>query len=286
MRKKLKPYIMLMPVLFIIIFILSVAIVSSALESVGYYKVAGLNHFTFKYYIEVIKDKGFLTSIKFSFYTSMVSSTISIILGIVISYFIFTKNNKNKFLYYIYKFPIVIPHAVVAFLIISMLSQGGILARIFYSLSIISSQNFFPNFIFDKKGIGIIITYIWKEMPFVVLMIYAVLSNIDKKIWEAAINLGASKRQAFLYVMIPMIRSTIFSSFILIFTFSFGAFEVPYLIGPTTPKALPVRAYLEYSNPSLLNRPYAMATNMILIIISLILIFFYEKSYFRAKNID
>ncbi len=33
----------------------------------------------------------------------------------------------------------------------------------------------------DKWGIGIIITYVWKEIPFIILVIYAVLTNIDEK---------------------------------------------------------------------------------------------------------
>ena len=50
----------------------------------------------------------------------------------------------------------------------------------------------------------------------------------------------------------------------IIFAFSFGAYEVPFLLGPTTPNALPVKAYIEYSSPELFNRPYAMVINCIL----------------------
>lgn len=75
-----------------------------------------------------------------------------------------------------------------------------------------------------------------------------------------------------------MLVTSILSSFIIIFAFSFGAFEVPYLLGPTTPKSLSVKAYIEYSNPDLTNRPYAMVINTILIVISTFLIILYRKS--------
>ena len=50
-------------------------------------------------------------------------------------------------------------------------------------------------------------------------------------------------------------------AFLIILAFSFGAYELPFLLGPTLPKALPVQAYIEYLSPDLLNRPYAMALN-------------------------
>jgi len=69
------------------------------------------------------------------------------------------------------------------------------------------------------------------------------------------------------------------SSFIIIFAFSFGAFEVPYLLGPTSPKTLPVKAYIEYTNPDLTHRPYTMVINMILTFYSLILVWLYSKTF-------
>ncbi len=49
----------------------------------------------------------------------------------------------------------------------------------------------------DKWGIGIIITYVWKEIPFIILVIYAVLTNIEEKMWHLSRTLGASKTQTF-----------------------------------------------------------------------------------------
>ena len=64
--------------------------------------------------------------------------------------------------------------------------------------------------------------------------------------------------------------NTVLSGFLIIFVFTLGAYELPFILGATTPKALPVLAYLEYTKPDLRARPYAMAINGILIVISLI----------------
>lgn len=129
----------------------------------------------------------------------------------------------------------------------------------------------------DKWGIGIIITYVWKEIPFIILVIYAVLTNIDERMWHLSKTLGLAKRKLFL-CYISYACALYFIFFYNNLCFSFGAFEVPYLLGPTTPKSLSVKAYIEYSNPDLTNRPYAMVINTILIVISTFLIILYRKS--------
>ena len=167
------------------------------------------------------------------------------------------------------------------------MSQSGVLSRIFYGLKIISSQQEFPAFIFDRGGIGIIMAYLWKEVPYIAMVVYTVLGNINDKLMDVAQNLGATKGQTFLHVLLPIAIPSIISSFIIIFAFSFGAFEVPYLLGPTGPKTLAVKAYIEYSNPNLGNRPYAMALNSILTVISIVLIWIYEKVFrFVGGNLE
>ena len=59
------------------------------------------------------------------------------------------------------------------------------------------------------------------------------------------------------------------------FAFSFGSYEVPFLLGPTLPKAIPVLAYLEFQNPDILNRSYAMAINGIMVLICTVLAIVY-----------
>ncbi|MBD5643521.1 ABC transporter permease subunit [Clostridium botulinum] len=288
MKEKMKPYILLLPVTIIIVSILGVGIINCLSQSLGYFPTVGLNEITLKYYKEVLTSREFVESLKFSLFTCILSSLIAEFIGVVLAYIIFTHKKRSKILDVIYKIPIIIPHTVAVLLIINMLSQNGILARILYNLGLISSRNIFPTLIMDKWGIGIIITYVWKEIPFIILVIYAVLTNIDEKMWHLSRTLGASKTQTFFYVIFPMLVTSILSSFIIIFAFSFGAFEVPYLLGPTTPKSLSVKAYIEYSNPDLTNRPYAMVINTILIVISIFLIILYRKSLdiFKKRNLD
>ena len=170
----------------------------------------------------------------------------------------------------IVQLPIVVPHVVAALFTINIFSQNGILARIAYALGLIAKQQDFPTIIYRSGGAGIILAYLWKEIPFIIYFVIALMSNINGRLGEAAINLGAGKAKAFFKVTLPLCRQTIFSGFLIIFTFSLGAYELPLLLGATTPKALPILAYIQYTHPDLSHRPYAMAMNGIIMVISLV----------------
>ncbi len=248
-------------------------------QSFGYFSVIGLKDFTLRYYFEVLTDKDFLQSLRFSFYISLISSVIAVVVGVILAYSILRSRYKKRIEKFIYKLPIIVPHTIAALLVYNLFSQSGIVPRILYNIGIIDSQSQFPSLVFDRFGIGIVIAYLWKEIPFIAMVVYTVLSNINNRLVEVALNLGANNRQVFWHILLPLIMPSIFSSFIIIFAFSFGAFEVPYLLGPTTPKTLPVKAYIEYTNPDLTNRPYTMVINMIITFISVLFVWIYNRTF-------
>jgi len=204
---------------------------------------------------------------------------LSVVFGVLISYLLLKDNKFKNLREALIRLPILVPHIVAVLLVYTMVSQSGFIPRILYNLGIIKEQEQFISMVLDRCGIGIILTYLWKEIPFVILMVFNIFSNVSDKLEEVAINLGASKIQSFFYVLLPLSMPTILSSFIIIFAFSFGSFEVPFLIGPTTPKMLPVEAYIQYSSIDLTQRPYAMVINIILTLICFLLLMIYNKVF-------
>ena len=57
-------------------------------------------------------------------------------------------------------------------------------------------------------------------------------------------------------------------SFLIVFIFAFGGYELPMLLGSTLPKALAVQTHLMYMSPDLLQRPLAMAMNGVVLLLS------------------
>lgn len=269
MKKKYMPYILLIPQILLLV-VLMVGLINGITQSFGLIPTFGLKEPTLKYYIEVMSSPNTKSSILFSLYIATISSVISVVMGTLICVVI-VMNKRTKWIYEkLIEIPVVVPHIVVAIFILNIFSKSGLMARVLASINVISSQDQFLNLIYDKYGIGIILAYLWKEIPFIIYFVLSIMSNINDSLGEAAINLGASKYQTFKKVTLPLCKNTILSGFLIIFVFSFGAYEIPQLLGPTLPKALPVLSYIQYVHPNLQNRPYAMALNGIIIIISLI----------------
>lgn len=285
-RNKLKPYILLIPCTLYLFFIVCTGLGAGVLQSFGIFNAIGMTHITFDYYKTVLNSYTFLNSLQFSLHISLWSSVISVFAGFAISIIILNFKNRGKDFVRIFRIPISVPHIVVVLMMITLLGKTGFLSRLAILFFPKFDTGFFSRFIFDKSGIGIILVYLWKEIPFIALTAHSVLAQLDKQLGITAQNLGANYFQTIVYILLPLTVPTIFSSFIIIFAYSFGAYEVPLLIGPTIPKALPVQAFIEYTNPLLENRPYAMAYSILNLVFSFsaLLIFFLLYACILSKG--
>ncbi len=278
MESKFKPYLLLFPVSIVLISIMGIGIINCISQSLGYFPQIGLNNFTLDYYMEVLRDRNFLKSLIFSLKTSFISSSICIVVGVFLAY-VLSKDKHSKWRISLINLPIIITHIIVVIIIFMIFSQTGILSRVLYNLGIINNSSDFIQLVSDKNGIGIILVYLWKGIPFVAMTTYNILKNISNSLENVAINLGANKFQVFRYIILPLAMPSIISSFLILFAFSFGSYEVPFLIGPSTPKSLSVHAYITYSSSDLMQRPIAMSINTILSVISIIILIIYNKIF-------
>ena len=78
-------------------------------------------------------------------------------------------------------------------------------------------------------------------------------------------------------MIVPLVMPGLLRASILVFAFTFGAFEIPFLLGQRYPSALPVLAYRSYHDVDLNARPEAMAMSMIIAALIMILILIYMK---------
>lgn len=280
---KIIPYLLIAPVSIILILIMGVGIINCISQSLGFFPQIGLEQITLSYYREIFRDSNFLESLIFSLKISLVSSILAVIIGILLAY-IMSQNRFSKVRYMILNIPLVVPHIIVVLLVFIIFSQTGIISRVFYFFNIIKDSSEFIPMVSDKNGIGIILVYLWKGIPYITLMVYNILKNINDNLQQVSINLGASKLQTFRYIVLPLVMPTIISSFIIIFAFSFGSFEVPFLIGASTPKALPVQAYLSYASSDLMQRPISMCINVLLSGISFILLIIYDRFFNKISK--
>ncbi|MEL3903640.1 MAG: ABC transporter permease subunit [Treponemataceae bacterium] len=275
-KNRFKPYALIIPGTLFILFIVCTGLGVGLLQSLGVFRTIGMTRLTTEYYKSVFSSHNFLQSLYFSFYTSLCASLIAVLIGVALSVIFLNLKQRGKKAARIFRIPVSVPHLVVIVMMITLFAKTGFLSRFFVLLFPTFNTDFFSRFIFDKKGVGIILVYLWKEIPFVALTTHSVLANLDSELGITAQNLGASYFQTLIHVLLPLAAPNIFSSFVIIFAYSFGGYEVPQLIGATVPKALPVQAFIEYTNPLLENRPYAMAYSMLNLVfcLSLLLLFY------------
>lgn len=282
MENKKIPYLLILPQL-VISTIFVAGLLNGLLQSFGVIPSLGLVSPTLQYYKDLLARGDFISSLFFSMKISLISSLLSVAFGVFICALLVRLRKTRGLSLRIVQLPIIVPHIVVAFFVLHFFSQNGLLARIFFHIGLISAQEQFPLLVFDRNGIGVILGYVWKELPFIVYFVMSLMENLDESLGEAALNLGASPRQAFFRIILPMCMPTVLGGFLIIFTYSFGAYELPFILGATEPKALPILSYIYYTHPDLLNRPYAMAVNGIITMISLASVAVYYWMYKRRK---
>ncbi len=272
-----QPYILLLPVLTVLIGLFLGGVILALAQSFGYFPLLGLKEFTLKYYLEIWTSPEFMDALLYSLYISFISAVVSVVIGVALAYQLVKLPREHKIVQLLYKLPIIVPHIIASLLIFLFFTQSGLLSRLLFQLGVIDNLEVFPKLVFDRGGVGIILVYLWKQIPFIALVTYTVLKHINDSFSQVAANLGANSRQIFWKIYFPLSLPSIGTGFIIVFAFSFGAFEIPYLLGPTYPKTLSVLAYQRYISSDLTQRPYAMVIAITLAGICFGLIYLYKK---------
>ena len=266
---KHKIHILLLIPFLLVMLLLLVSVWNVLTQSMGLIPVFGLTEPTFDYYIRVLGNKDFLASLGVSLRISLWSAVIACVFGVLLSMALIKLNKTRGGLLYAVRLPILIPHAVAAVFTIQLLGQTGLGARLCYALGIIEDFSQFPQLLYTPGYEGAILAYLWKEIPFVAYFVLAFMGSISHTLGEAAENLGASPLKSFFHITLPLSLPVIAKAFLIIFIFAFGGYELPFLLGATLPKALPVQAYIAYTSPDLLQRPLAMAMNGVILLLSI-----------------
>lgn len=276
MWQRSKPYWLIAPATIFMLFLFIGGMWEGLMQSVGLFPADDLSQFSGEAYKRLFNREDFWTSLWLTFRIAFLSTLFAGIMGMVITVLLVMLKRKgfirstSSWLRLI-QLPLTIPHFVGAYFIVMMFMQSGWLARFFFLIGWIEEPGQFPVFINDPNGWGIILTYTWKEVPFIVLMLYPVFIRIQDKWREVAQVFGAGEKEFFNQVTIPLVLPAWLHACLIVFAFTFSAFEVPFLLGMTYPQMLPVLSYELYTNGELSDRPEALAINVILALLTAIL---------------
>ena len=91
--------------------------------------------------------------------------------------------------------------------------------------------------------ITVLIAHITFSVPYVILNVLPKLRQMDKSIYEAALDLGCSPAKAYWKVVLPEIMPGIFAGFLMSFTYSLDDFIITYFVSGSGFQTLPVTIY-------------------------------------------
>jgi putative spermidine/putrescine transport system permease protein len=137
--------------------------------------------------------------------------------------------------------------------------SSGVINKALINLGFISAP--LP-FMFTETGIVVALTHVL--MPFMVLAVWAALQRLDPQVENAAASLGAGQATILRRIVLPQVLPGVLSGAIIVFSLAASAFATPAIIGGRRLKLAATLAYDEFLNT--LNWPLGAAVATLLLV--------------------
>jgi putative spermidine/putrescine transport system permease protein len=128
----------------------------------------------------------------------------------------------------------------------------------------------------DRFGWNVLAIQIWKNLPFQLLIIAAVLETIRTDVEDAARNLGANPLQVIWHIVLPLSIPGILIAVVLVFILTFGDYAITKVAGPVYPSSLSVLMYTKAF--TLQDWGGAACIGMVIIVTSLAFVAIYARA--------
>ena len=87
---------------------------------------------------------------------------------------------------------------------------------------------------------GIVVAFVWKQAPFVTLLLAGAMASLEPQHIEAARNLGARRLRVLVDIVLPQVRGTLLVGLVLSFVTMLSVLSVPLMINPNSPTMITV----------------------------------------------
>ena len=137
---------------------------------------------------------------------------------------------------WLYRWPLFIPFVVSGQVMRTFLAKNGMLNHVLIGTGLIepiSAQS-----LLDWRGI--VVTFVWKQAPFVTLLLAGAMASLEREHIEAARNLGASRLRVLFDIVLPQVRGTLLVGLVLSFVTMLSVLSVPLMINPNSPTMMTV----------------------------------------------
>jgi len=160
------------------------------------------------------------------------------VLAIAIGGYLILGRNQTAvaLLRWLYRWPLFIPFVVAAQMMRSFLAKNGLMNNSLVALGLLEPTSTVG--FLDWRGV--IITFVWKQLPFVALIVAAAMASLDRSMIEAARNLGAGRMRVLVEIVVPQIRAPLVVASVLTFVTLLSVLSVPMMINAGSPTMITV----------------------------------------------
>ena len=237
-------------------------------QSFGYQPYLSGSHLSADAYTALWTDPAVRASLLLTARVAVLSTAFAAVLAVAAALAIQRLTRGRAVVTALFQANLAVPHLVGALCMLLLLSQGGLLSRLTHGVGLTATPAALPELTNDRFGVAIIAEYVWKETPFLTVLVLAALSRGVAELDAAARVLGARPAQRLRHVTLPLLAPSLAGGSILVFAFAAGSYEVPYLLGRPYPATLPVVALQYYNDTDLTSRPQAMAVAVLIALLS------------------
>jgi putative spermidine/putrescine transport system permease protein len=137
---------------------------------------------------------------------------------------------------WLYRWPLFIPFIVTAQVMRTFLAKNGMLNHVLIGGGLIDPLS--AQSMLDWRGI--VVAFVWKQTPFVTLLLAGAMASVDTQHIEAARNLGARRLRVLWEIVLPQSRRTLLVGLVLSYVAMLSVLSVPMMINPNSPTMLTV----------------------------------------------
>src|SRR6266576_812747 len=158
---------------------------------------------------------------------------------------------------WLYRWPLFIPFIVTGQVMRTFLAKNGMLNHVLVGAGLI--EPLAAQSVLDWRGI--VVAFVWKQAPFVTLLLAGAMASLETQHIEAARNLGARRLRVLLDIVLPQVRGTLLVGLVLSFVTMLSVLSVPMMINPNSPTMITVDVAYRISTLS----DYAVANALCLL---------------------
>ena len=215
------------------------------------------------------------TTLWLSLRLALVTMAILLVIATPLAWWLSQTQSKLKpFVLTLITLPIVLPPTVLGFYLLLLMSPDGVIGQLTQALGL-------GTLVFTFWGL--VLGSIIYSLPFAVQPIYNAFSAIDKTLLELGATMGASAKQRFLHIALPLAKTGVISAAILSFAHTLGEFGVILMIGGNIPDDTRVLSIAIYDHVESLNYGQAHLLSFGLVVFAFIVI--WSVSHLQQRDV-